>query len=168
MLRLDIVCASGSISVLLALTVYSAALQARVGLIAVEESIERVNVIWPRFQHYLQKILRNVQSKAALVDATGFPLLPPREVHDIWHAWMLYAFVPSKGLQDSAEHLLNRAERAFWATEDFYFSRLRPRLLEGCGAVCDNSLQKKVPSTFWLPEYSADIATWHILASNMQ
>jgi hypothetical protein len=99
-----------------------------------------------------------MQEAKALVDATGFPLLPPMEVIQIWQE-MIFS-MPSKSLQDLAEEILEHAQGAYYATEDFYFSRLRPRLLEGCGAVCDISLQTEGSPTFWVPEYLADVDTW--------
>lgn len=144
-----------SISILLALTAYSAALQTRVALMGSYDATDRIAEIWPRFQQILRQILGQMQEAKALVDATGFPLLPPMEVIQIWQE-MIFS-MPSKSLQDLAEEILEHAQGAYYATEDFYFSRLRPRLLEGCGAVCDISLQTEGSPTFWVPEYLADV-----------
>ena len=149
----------GSISILLALTVYSAALQHRVALVGSEDAAQRLAEIWPRFQQLLRQLVQKMSQTPALLDATGFPLLPPLEVIQIWQNYMIFS-IPEKSLQDWAEETLEHAQGAYYATEDFYFSRLRPRLLEGCGAVCDVSLQTEGSPSFWVPEYLAEIDTW--------
>ncbi|CAJ1382430.1 unnamed protein product [Effrenium voratum] len=130
-------------SVVLALTIYSGALQERVGL---RPDLE-----------VLMDILERMRFVDALFDVTGYPLLPPNEVLEIWEGWMSVALDFSLPLQRLAELTLHRAQGAYYATEDFYFTRLRPRLLEGCGAVCDMSQHVEGAPSFWLPTYTAEI-----------
>jgi len=58
----------------------------------------------------------------------------------------------------SAEQLGSAAGRALVASESAYYGRLRPLLLEGCGAVCDHSLHRPGPDLgFWLSPVVAPV-----------
>lgn len=144
-----------SVSVLLALTAFSAALQRRVGLLGPEAQAASLAEAWGAFGGVLGELLGRVGRARALTDATGVPLLAPEDVVRIWSGWMGFQARDS-GLE-VAEQALEQAQGAYYATEDLYFARLRPRLLEGCGAVCDLSLQREEESNFWIPHYRAEV-----------
>ncbi|CAK9066836.1 unnamed protein product [Durusdinium trenchii] len=147
-----------SLSALVALTIFSAALQQRVSLASRDHLAMRVEEVWRQFQEALSEIFLQMKSEHALVDITGVPLLGSMEVILIWQSWMDLSFKDQELTELSlAEKVFQCAQGAYYATEDLYYSRLRPRLLEGCGAVCDVSLQTEGHSSFWVPQYLADV-----------
>eukprot|EP00913_Durusdinium_trenchii_P004811 g4469.t1 len=126
-----------SLSALVALTIFSAALQQRVSLASRDHLAMRVEEVWRQFQEALSEIFLQMKSEHALVDITGVPLLGSMEVILIWQSWMDLSFKDQELTELSlAEKVFQCAQGAYYATEDLYYSRLRPRLLEGCGADC--------------------------------
>ena len=99
-----------SVSVLLALTAFSAALQRRVGLLGPEAQAASLAEAWGAFGGVLGELLGRVGRARALTDATGVPLLAPEDVVRIWSGWMGFQARDS-GLE-VAEQALEQAQGA--------------------------------------------------------